>query len=70
MPMFKVDVWYHNHVQYEVEAKDGERAGERAMERCMDEECPDEITDIEIVVADDQYTDSQELYDREERDGR
>lgn len=66
MPIFKVKLWYINHVEYEVEARDGESAGERAMERCQDEQYPDEITDIDIVVADCQYTDQQELLDREE----
>ena len=68
MPVFTVDVWYNNHKQYEIEARDGETAGERAMERCQDEYTPDEITDIETHLADCQYTDQQELEDRE-RDG-
>ena len=35
------------------------------MEECMDEECPDEITDATVVLADNQYTDQEELLDRE-----
>jgi hypothetical protein len=65
MPIYTVRLWWHNNKTYEIEAKDGEHAVEKAMEECMDEECPDEITDSEVELSDDQYTDQQELLDRE-----
>ena len=70
MPIYNVKLWFNNKKTYEIEAKDEETATEKAMEQCVDEDCPDEITDTEVELSGNQYTDQQELYDREERDGK
>jgi len=65
MPIYNVRLWWNNSKTYEIEAKDDESAEEKAVADCMDEDCPDEITDAVVTLSDNQYTDQQELLDRE-----
>ena len=65
MPIYNIKLWWSNSKTYEIEAKEAEEALDKAHEECTEEECPDEIIDHTIKLSDDQYTDQQELLDRE-----
>ena len=60
-------VYTSSKFRYEVIAKNSEQAEELAMEKCQEEECPDSIDDADVWLSDNQYTDQQELKDREEK---
>ena len=65
MAIFSVIVYHSSKVKYEIEAKDSDQAGEKAEEQCQEEHSPDNIDDIDVELSDNQYTDQQELLDRE-----
>jgi hypothetical protein len=65
MPIFNTVVHTSSKYKYEIEAKDIEEAQEKAEERCVEENCPDVVDDVEAELSDNQYTDQQELQDRE-----
>jgi len=65
MAVYDIKVMFENTVRYEVEADDEDTACEKAIERCQEEECPDEIRDTVVMLSDCQYTDYEELRDRE-----
>lgn len=69
--IYNVRLYFQGDMGYEIEAKDPEEAEERAIER-LQEDMPTarvdyEVNDATVMKADDQYTDQQELFDREER---
>ena len=65
--IYKVRLWYRGQAMFEVEAENDEQAEEKATE--MLEECQDgislEVDDAVVTLSDNQYTDQQELKDRE-----
>ncbi len=64
MPIYKVDVTAT--FQYEIEAKDEDLAGEMAIDKVKDD--PSFLIDnaeTDVELSDNQYTDQQELLDRE-----
>ncbi len=67
MPIYKVKLDISCSKEYEIEAKDEDRAGEQAESRACDDIDADNIfiTGNEIELSDNQYTDQQELLDRE-----
>ena len=65
--VWRVELEFRGYVTYHVEAPDDERAEEEAME-LLHEESPFtfiETYDAVVMLDDDQYTDAQELEDRE-----
>lgn len=74
MPVYKVKLWYTTHVTREVKAKDPECA----IEQCINDGVgghlmPQVVENLqamefnnEVELCDSQYTDQQELQDRED----
>jgi hypothetical protein len=67
MAIYIVHVFFNGDKKYRIEAKDKETAEERAVDRLYDE-IPKHIDVVETYseLDDNQYTDQEELYDREE----
>jgi len=64
--LYDVIVYTSTKYKYEIEAENHEAAGEKAEELCQESECPDVINDVDVSQCDCQYTDHQEIADREE----
>lgn len=58
-------VYTSSKYRYEIEAKSQEEADEKAQEQCQEEEAPDSIDDTDVYLSDCQYSDQEELSDRE-----
>ena len=69
MPIYDVTIHYISHESFQVEAKDEEHAEEVAQEMTPNNrkeiEENEEIDQYDVSLADCQYTDQQELEDRE-----
>ena len=67
MPIYDVTMYFHGHHKVTIEAKDEERAEEEALFDINEsmEVAHFEVNDVMVVKSDDQYTDQQELLDRE-----
>lgn len=65
MPIYNCVVHTSARYKFDIEAKDQETAEEMAGEKVQEEHAPDNIDDVEVFLSDDQYTDQQELADRE-----
>ena len=67
MPIYKVMLWFNGKAVFEVEARDEETAEDKAIEM-LDEACEGisvETSDAVVTKSASQYTDQQELKDRE-----
>ena len=67
--VYKVVLEFKGHTAFEIEAKDEESAEYKAVDRLHEEMSVDfvETVDAVVTLSDCQYTDQQELRDREER---
>lgn len=68
MKIYTVHLWFNGDQKFNVEARDTDHAEEVAIDMLYEElgSIPVEVTDVEAVFRiDDQYTDQQELEDRE-----
>jgi len=66
MPIYKVKLFYSGDKTFEIEAKDEETAIEKANEELLEADIsPDQVDDSEVWLSDCQYSDQQELKDRE-----
>jgi len=69
MKVYNVRLYFNGDIGYEIEAKDDEEAEDLAIDR-MHQDMPTsrvdyEVNDAVVTLSDDQYTDQQELEDRE-----
>ena len=69
MKVFNVRLYFHGDIGYEIEARDDEEAEDLAIDR-LSQDMPTsrvdyEVNDAVVTLADCQYTDQQELEDRE-----
>jgi len=74
MPLYTVKIWYTSHVTREIEASDPEEAECKAIVMGFTDELQEQEAlanleamefNNEVMLADNQYTDQQELEDRE-----
>jgi len=69
MPIYKCRVHYSSYEDMEIEAKDGEYAQDKAQEnsgynmKAVEDTL--EVSQVDVELSDNQYTDQQELQDRE-----